>query len=163
MGGEDEASTHGDARMAMHAWRCTHHACTASFTQNKHQGIFRNADAAYVLAYSVIMLNTDRHNTGVRGGREGTWGGERRCGRQPGGWVEGERERPCKPTGTSLTPPLFLESPPTNLAQHASGVQVKNKMSLESFRRNLRGVNENTDFPEEFLNEIYYSIIKVRV
>ena len=37
---------------------------------------------------------------------------------------------------------------------------MKNKMSLESFRRNLRGVNENTDFPEDFLNDIYYSIIK---
>jgi brefeldin A-resistance guanine nucleotide exchange factor 1 len=28
-------------------------------------GIFRGPDAAYVLAYSVIMLNTDRHNTQV--------------------------------------------------------------------------------------------------
>ena len=39
--------------------------------------------------------------------------------------------------------------------------QVKNKMSLESFRRNLRGVNDGADFPVEFLNEIYYSIVKV--
>eukprot|EP00983_Pelagomonas_calceolata_P107311 1159330-Pelagomonas_calceolata.AAC.12 len=29
-------------------------------------GIFRGPDAAYVLAYSVIMLNTDRHNAQVR-------------------------------------------------------------------------------------------------
>lgn len=29
------------------------------------QGIFRSSDAAYVLAYSVIMLNTDRHNSQV--------------------------------------------------------------------------------------------------
>jgi len=64
-------------------------------------GIFRGPDAAYVLAYSVIMLNTDRHNA-----------------------------------------------------------QVKNKMSLESFRRNLRGVNEGADFPMEFLNDIYHSIAK---
>ena len=28
--------------------------------------IFRNEDAAYVLAYSVIMLNTDAHNNQVR-------------------------------------------------------------------------------------------------
>jgi hypothetical protein len=34
-------------------------------------------------------------------------------------------------------------------------------MSLESFRRNLRGVNDNSDFPPEFLDEIYYSIVKV--
>ena len=39
--------------------------------------------------------------------------------------------------------------------------QVKNRMTLESFRRNLRGVNENTDFPVEFLNDIFYSIAKV--
>eukprot|EP00798_Chlamydomonas_sp_ICE-L_P006642 gene6642-3299_t len=80
-----------------------------SFGRNfyaSNQSIFKSADAAYVLAYSVIMLNTDRHNGGV-----------------------------------------------------------KNKMSLEAFRRNLRGVNEcqisgKSDFPEEFLNDIYYSIIK---
>ena len=29
-------------------------------------GVFRNADAAYVLSYSVIMLNTDQHNKQVR-------------------------------------------------------------------------------------------------
>jgi brefeldin A-resistance guanine nucleotide exchange factor 1 len=28
--------------------------------------IFANEDAAYILAYSVIMLNTDRHNSQVR-------------------------------------------------------------------------------------------------
>jgi Sec7-like guanine-nucleotide exchange factor len=28
--------------------------------------LFRSEDAAYVLAYSVIMLNTDQHNTQVR-------------------------------------------------------------------------------------------------
>ena len=66
--------------------------------------MFKNKDAAYVLAYSVIMLNTDQHNP-----------------------------------------------------------QVKNRMSLESFRRNLRGVNDNTDFPVEFLDDIFYSIVKVGV
>jgi hypothetical protein len=30
--------------------------------------IFANEDAAYILAYSVIMLNTDRHNSQVCGG-----------------------------------------------------------------------------------------------
>lgn len=28
-------------------------------------GLFRHEDAAYVLSYSVIMLNTDRHNNQV--------------------------------------------------------------------------------------------------
>lgn len=35
-----------------------------------------------------------------------------------------------------------------SLPLHMCPLQVKNKMSLESFRRNLRGVNENQDFPE---------------
>ncbi|GFH07779.1 SEC7 domain-containing protein, partial [Haematococcus lacustris] len=30
------------------------------------KGVFNNADAAYVLAYSVIMLNTDQHNSQVK-------------------------------------------------------------------------------------------------
>lgn len=34
---------------------------------NQNRNVFRSADAAYVLAYSVIMLNTDRHNSQVRG------------------------------------------------------------------------------------------------
>lgn len=29
------------------------------------QGVFANADAVYVLAYSVIILNTDQHNNQV--------------------------------------------------------------------------------------------------
>ncbi|KAG2488975.1 hypothetical protein HYH03_012417 [Edaphochlamys debaryana] len=66
-----------------------------------NEDVFRCADAAYVLAYSVIMLNTDQHNN-----------------------------------------------------------QVKNKMTLESFQRNLRGVNDGADFDKRFLEEIYYSIVK---
>ncbi len=31
-----------------------------------NEDVFRCADAAYVLAYSVIMLNTDQHNNQVR-------------------------------------------------------------------------------------------------
>ncbi|GFR51100.1 hypothetical protein Agub_g13429 [Astrephomene gubernaculifera] len=63
--------------------------------------VFRSADAPYVLAYSVIMLNTDQHNS-----------------------------------------------------------QVKNKMTLESFQRNLRGVNDGADFDRAFLEEIFYSIVR---
>ncbi len=35
--------------------------------------LFRNADAVYILAYSVILLNTDQHNSQARG-----------CARPPG-------------------------------------------------------------------------------
>ena len=61
----------------------------------------KSTDAAYVLAYSVIMLNTDQHN-------------------------------------------------PQN---------VKNRMKLEDYRRNLRGVNDRSDFaPEYLVRASYYSI-----
>ena len=35
---------------------------------NTHLEIFASADAAYVLAYSIIMLTTDLHSTQVGGG-----------------------------------------------------------------------------------------------
>lgn len=61
----------------------------------------QNEDAVYVLAYSVILLNTDLHNP-----------------------------------------------------------QVRKRMSFEDYQRNLRGVNNNTDFSPEFLQNIYDSIRK---
>ncbi|KAH8117228.1 Sec7-domain-containing protein [Phellopilus nigrolimitatus] len=61
----------------------------------------KSQDAVYVLAYSIIMLNTDQHNP-----------------------------------------------------------QVRKRMTLEDYQRNLRGVNDGSDFPFEFLNAIYESIRK---
>ncbi|KAJ7470334.1 hypothetical protein FB451DRAFT_1339866 [Mycena latifolia] len=61
----------------------------------------QNEDAVYVLAYSVILLNTDLHNP-----------------------------------------------------------QVRKRMSFEDYQKNLRGVNNNTDFSPEFLQNIYDSIRK---
>ncbi|CAG8743109.1 3427_t:CDS:2, partial [Acaulospora morrowiae] len=60
---------------------------------------FANADTAYVLAYSVIMLNTDLHNP-----------------------------------------------------------QIKRRMTKDEFIRNNRGINDNSDLPEEFLTAIYDEI-----
>ena len=34
--------------------------------QNNTEGVFANADAAYVLAYSLIMLNTDAHSSQIK-------------------------------------------------------------------------------------------------
>uniref|UniRef100_A0A061R742 Arf guanine-nucleotide exchange factor gnom-like isoform x1 n=1 Tax=Tetraselmis sp. GSL018 TaxID=582737 RepID=A0A061R742_9CHLO len=62
--------------------------------------LFKSKDAAYVFGYSVIMLNTDAHNS-----------------------------------------------------------QVKNKMTLEGFVANNRGINDGENFPESFLKEIYESIV----
>lgn len=60
---------------------------------------FANADTAYVLAYSVILLNTDLHSS--------------------------------------------------KIAKH---------MSKEEFIRNNRGINDNADLPDEYLNSIYDEI-----
>ena len=57
-------------------------------------------DTAYVLAYSVIMLNTDAHNP-----------------------------------------------------------QVKKRMTKPDFIKNNRGINDNTDLPEELLSEIFDEIV----
>jgi brefeldin A-resistance guanine nucleotide exchange factor 1 len=39
--------------------------CFGNHYYEANPSLFRSADAAYVLAYSVIMLNTDRHNAQV--------------------------------------------------------------------------------------------------
>ncbi|PVU98471.1 hypothetical protein BB559_001543 [Furculomyces boomerangus] len=56
-------------------------------------------NAAFVLSFAIIMLNTDLHNP-----------------------------------------------------------QIKNRMKLEEFSRNLRGVNDSQDFSQKFLNDIYHTI-----
>lgn len=61
----------------------------------------KTQDAVHVLAFAIIMLNTDLHNP-----------------------------------------------------------QVRKRMSFEDFKRNLRGVNDNSDFSPEFLKAIYDSIKK---
>ncbi|KAK5175846.1 guanine nucleotide exchange protein for ADP-robosylation factor [Saxophila tyrrhenica] len=60
---------------------------------------FANADTAYVLSYSVIMLNTDQHSA-----------------------------------------------------------QVKNRMTVEDFIKNNRGINDNANLPDEYLQGIYNEI-----
>ncbi|TFY68249.1 hypothetical protein EVG20_g3640 [Dentipellis fragilis] len=61
----------------------------------------KSQDAVYVLAYSVIMLNTDQHNP-----------------------------------------------------------QIRKRMSIEDYARNLRGVNDGADFSPEYLQTLYDSIRK---
>lgn len=56
------------------------------------EGEIRTADAAYVLAFSIIMLNTDLHSP-----------------------------------------------------------QVRKRMTLEDYSRNLKGVNDNKDFAPEYI------------
>ncbi|KAI0064698.1 Sec7-domain-containing protein [Artomyces pyxidatus] len=61
----------------------------------------KSQDAVYVLAYSVIMLNTDLHNP-----------------------------------------------------------QIRKRMTIEDYQRNLRGVNDGSDFSPEYLQSLYDSIRK---
>lgn len=62
---------------------------------------FASADAAFILSFSTIMLNTDLHNVGI---------------------------------------------------------QEKKKMKIEEFIRNNRGINNNADLPQEFLENLYNEI-----
>jgi brefeldin A-inhibited guanine nucleotide-exchange protein len=64
---------------------------------------FANADTAYVLAYSVIMLNTDQHSSKLKG---------------------------------------------------------QARMTKEDFIKNNRGINDNADLPDEYLNSIFDEIAK---
>ncbi|KAF8201586.1 Sec7-like domain is implicated in guanine nucleotide exchange function [Pholiota molesta] len=61
----------------------------------------KSEDATHVLAYSIIMLNTDQHNP-----------------------------------------------------------QIRKRMTIDDYKRNLRGVNDGSDFSPEFLQNIYDSIRK---
>ncbi|EMD38471.1 hypothetical protein CERSUDRAFT_113640 [Gelatoporia subvermispora B] len=61
----------------------------------------KSQDAVYVLAYSIILLNTDLHNP-----------------------------------------------------------QIRKRMTIEDYKRNLKGVNEGSDFSPEYLQDIYDSIRK---
>ncbi|THV07859.1 Sec7-domain-containing protein [Dendrothele bispora CBS 962.96] len=73
----------------------------ASVYFNSGPAGIKSQDAVYVLAYSIIMLNTDLHNP-----------------------------------------------------------QIRKRMSFEEYQRNLRGVNDGSDFEPEFLQNIYDSIRK---
>jgi brefeldin A-inhibited guanine nucleotide-exchange protein len=102
---------------------------------------FKSADVAYVLAYSVIMLNTDAHNSQARACIGG--GG--------GGGIAG-------PAGTA--PPMHPQHGLLGFTScPASALQVKNKMSKADFLRNNRGINDGGDLPVEFMESLYDRIV----
>ncbi|KAI9221905.1 Sec7 domain-containing protein, partial [Blastocladiella britannica] len=69
------------------------------FQQNPNQDEIADVDAGFILAFSIIMLNTDQHNP-----------------------------------------------------------QVRNRMNVDSFCRNLRGLNHSADFDRAFLEEVFTAI-----
>jgi brefeldin A-resistance guanine nucleotide exchange factor 1 len=73
----------------------------------------RSEDAVYVLAYSVIMLNTDLHNPQIR----------------------------VSSVVTVLTCNMLI--------------QFQKRMTIEEYRRNLRGVNDGANFSPEYLVRFY--------
>jgi brefeldin A-inhibited guanine nucleotide-exchange protein len=73
---------------------------SGSFTSSSYTLV----DAAWALAYAVIMLNTDAHNP-----------------------------------------------------------QVKKKMSKQQFIHNCRGINDEEDFPEDYLGELFDRIVLVNL
>ena len=89
-------------------------------------GPLANADTAYILAYAIIMLNTDLHNSqvltllAVAVHKYKYW---RRSG--------------YKSANTDAE----------------SVVQVKKKMTKEDFIKMNRGINDNKDLPVDFLLE----------
>lgn len=48
-----------------------------------------------------------------------------------------------------------------NADRHNS--QVKVKMTVDGFRRNLRGVNEGENFPDDMLDDIFNSIVSEEI
>ena len=85
-------------------------------------GTFKNSDAAYVLSYSVIMLNTDQHNKQVR------------CHQPPFSF---DTLRVSRCIGDSRA-----VSNSCRVMNALGGLQVKKKMTLEQFIRNNRGIND---------------------
>ena len=103
---------------------------------------FKSADVAYVLAYSVIMLNTGERERGLRG--RGQDGSRKRASQQA---------RAPAPCACSRPPPASLAP------ADAHNPMVKNKMSKEAFLRNNRGINDGGDVPAEFMSALYDRII----
>ena len=67
---------------------------------SQNPSVFANADAAYVLAFAIIMLNTDAHSS-----------------------------------------------------------QIRNRMTLEQFISNNRGINAGNDLPQQLLSSVYHDIV----
>ncbi|KAL2512582.1 Brefeldin A-inhibited guanine nucleotide-exchange protein 1 [Abeliophyllum distichum] len=102
---------------------------------------FTSADAAYVLAYSVILLNTDAHNSMVKDKFD-------TAGRSTHGAAPFQ---PCAYTLRSTTAFRFL-LPKIE--------KVELPMTKVDFIRNNRGIDDGKDLPEEFLGALYDQIVK---
>ncbi|CAI5975972.1 unnamed protein product [Closterium sp. NIES-65] len=115
---------------------------------------FTSADTAYVLAYSVIMLNTDAHNPGVKTKVRAR---DDMIDVAPQKAVtEADTARP------SLPPPLPFHASSSSmhpLPTHTSCF-LPSQMSKADFLKNNRGIDDGKDIPEEFLGGLYDRITR---
>lgn len=154
-------------------------------------GAFKSADVCYVLAYSVIMLNTDAHNPQVIDEVHWLLPGQCVChdvcmlSALEGGGVwnvcapalpfGGEHALPssflhlcCQRCRRAFLTTCTSARAKTNHTQsHKTHQQVKKKMGVDDFLKNNRGINDGQDLPQEFMRSLYDRIvnneIKVRV
>ena len=88
-----------------------------------------DVDAAFVLSYSIVMLNTDQVSDPTARGR---------AVRTPSDAATFEWARAC--------------------AHHQHNPQVRKRMTVDDFVRNNRGINNRADFPRPYLEAIFSAI-----
>lgn len=94
---------------------------------------FKSADVAYVLAYSVILLNTDAHNPQVKNKMSKQVRSRRSL------WIA----YPCAGENHSLYVIML------SLCM----------IALQDFLKNNRGINDGADLPEDDMSELYDRIL----
>lgn len=97
---------------------------------------FKSADVAYVLAYSVIMLNTDAHNPQVKN----------KMSKQV------RILALCAVKAHCIVPLMDICAVSTDLLNLAFD-------ELQDFLKNNRGINDGADLPEDYMSELYDRII----
>ena len=133
--------------------------------------LFKNADAVYILAYSVILLNTDQHNSQAspccqglpcsRGCRS-TW-----CTANPlteqltsqfPGQLLATLQQACQILDAQKGVPRIRSTQRRRGSEIVALPQVKKKMTSDEFIRNNRGINAGDNLPQDFLRALYESI-----
>eukprot|EP00962_Isochrysis_galbana_P037861 scaffold13315_cov115-Isochrysis_galbana.AAC.6 len=146
---------------------------------SQNEGVFANADTAYVLAYSLIMLNTDAHSSQARApppargscawppirelllGRVGpcAWPLLRALGHAPPAMKlpsvsRAERRASVRLGEADPHPPPS----PTPHSPRPLRPQIKKKMTQQEFVNMNRGINDSGDLPTAFLESLYQAI-----
>ena len=103
---------------------------------------FKSADVAYVLAYSVIMLNTDAHNPQVKTKMTKQVRLAKGC-------------MPPRATTTTARAECWFSD-----AIHTSSRKATLCCCFQDFLRNNRGINDGSDLPEEYMSELYDCIVR---